>query len=161
MADVFWDLKGSGTSFILALIYHTWFNFYWYVNIILCVICVCVCAHTQSLSCVWLIATLWTVIHQASLSMGFSKQEYRSGLPFPSPGDLPSLWFLHFLHWRQIIYHWAIWEALVCDNVCDFSGTNWKFFMSLSLSISVSLFLSHSCAIRTRNWYWYLNLLSE
>ena len=33
--------------------------------------------------------TLWTVAHQAHLSMGFSRQEYWSGLPFPSPGDLP------------------------------------------------------------------------
>ena len=33
--------------------------------------------------------TLWTVAHQAPLSMGFSKQEYWSGLPFPSLGDLP------------------------------------------------------------------------
>ena len=32
-------------------------------------------------------ATLWTVAHQAPLSMGFSRQEYRSGLPFPPPGD--------------------------------------------------------------------------
>ena len=31
----------------------------------------------------------WTVVYQASLSMGFSGQEYWSGLPFPSPGDLP------------------------------------------------------------------------
>ena len=38
---------------------------------------------------VWLFATLWTVAHQAPLSMGFSRQEYWSGLPFPSPGDLP------------------------------------------------------------------------
>ena len=32
---------------------------------------------------------LWTVALQAPLSMGFSRQEYCSGLPFPSPGDLP------------------------------------------------------------------------
>ena len=32
----------------------------------------------------------WTVTHQASLSMGFPRQEYWSGLPFPSPGDLPN-----------------------------------------------------------------------
>ena len=32
---------------------------------------------------------LWTVAHQAPRSMGFSRQEYCSGLPFPSPGDLP------------------------------------------------------------------------
>ena len=33
----------------------------------------------------------WTVAHQAPLSMGFLRQEYWSGLPFPSPGDLPNL----------------------------------------------------------------------
>ena len=42
------------------------------------------------LSCVRLFATLWTVAHQARLSMGFSRQEYWSGLPFPSPGELPN-----------------------------------------------------------------------
>ena len=42
-------------------------------------------------SCVQLFATLWTVARQAPLSMGFSRQEYWSGLPFPSPGDLPHL----------------------------------------------------------------------
>ena len=34
--------------------------------------------------------TPWTVAQQAPLSMGFPRQEYRSGYPFPSPGDLPS-----------------------------------------------------------------------
>ena len=34
--------------------------------------------------------TLWTVARQAPLSMGFSRQEYWNGLPFPSPGDLPN-----------------------------------------------------------------------
>ena len=43
----------------------------------------------KSLSRVQLFVTLWTVAYQASLSMGFSRQEYWSGLPFPSPGDLP------------------------------------------------------------------------
>ena len=33
--------------------------------------------------------TPWTVAHQAPVSMGFSRQEYQSGLPVPSPGDLP------------------------------------------------------------------------
>jgi len=41
----------------------------------------------KSLSCVWLFATLCTIARQASLSMGFSRQEYWSGLSFPSPGD--------------------------------------------------------------------------
>ena len=34
--------------------------------------------------------TPWTVVHQAPLSMEFSRQKYWSGLPFPSPGDLPN-----------------------------------------------------------------------
>ena len=44
----------------------------------------------KSLSRVQLFATPWTVAHQAPPSMGFSRQEYWSGLPFPSPGDLPN-----------------------------------------------------------------------
>ena len=36
-----------------------------------------------------LFVTPWTVVLQATLSVEFSRQEYRSGLPFPSPGDLP------------------------------------------------------------------------
>ena len=44
----------------------------------------------KSLSCVRLLATPWTVAYQAPPSMGFSRQEYWSGLPFPSPGDLPN-----------------------------------------------------------------------
>ena len=43
----------------------------------------------KSLSRVQLFVTVWTVAHQAPQSMGFSRQEYWSGLPFPSPGDLP------------------------------------------------------------------------
>ena len=44
------------------------------------------CMRAQSLSRVQLLVTLWTVAHQAPLFMGSSRQEYWSGLPFPSPG---------------------------------------------------------------------------
>ena len=44
----------------------------------------------KSLSHVRLFSTLWTITYQAPPSMGFSRQEYWSGLPFPSPGDLPN-----------------------------------------------------------------------
>ena len=44
----------------------------------------------KSLSRVRLFATPWTVAYQAPLCMGFSRQEYWSGLPFPSPRDLPA-----------------------------------------------------------------------
>ena len=43
----------------------------------------------KSLSCVRLFVTPWTIAYQAPLSIGFSRQEYWSGLPFPSPADLP------------------------------------------------------------------------
>ena len=43
------------------------------------------------LSRIWLFATPWTVAHQATPSLGFSRQEYWTGLPFPSPEDLPDL----------------------------------------------------------------------
>ena len=43
----------------------------------------------KSLSRVWLSVTPWTVAYQAPLSMGFSRQDYWNGLPFPSPRDLP------------------------------------------------------------------------
>ena len=41
---------------------------------------------------VWLFVTLWTIARQAPLSMGFSRQEYWSWSPFPSPGNLPNPW---------------------------------------------------------------------
>ena len=44
----------------------------------------------KSLSRVRLFVTPWTVVYQAPQSMGFSRQEYWSGLPFLSPGDLPN-----------------------------------------------------------------------
>ena len=44
----------------------------------------------KSLSRVRLFATPWTVAHQAPPSMEFSRQEYWTGLPFPSPGDIPN-----------------------------------------------------------------------
>ena len=44
----------------------------------------------KSLSRVWLLATLWTAAHQAPPSMGFSRQEYWSGVPLPSPSSLTS-----------------------------------------------------------------------
>ena len=44
----------------------------------------------QALSHVQLFATPWTIARQIPLSMGFPRQEYWSGLPFPSSGDLPT-----------------------------------------------------------------------
>ena len=76
---------------------------------------------------VWLFATPWTVAHQAPLFIGFSRQDYWSGLPFPSAGDLPNpeikptfpiyvsctsrriIGFCLFV--CLFVYYWATWEA--------------------------------------------------
>jgi len=58
----------------------------------------------KSLSHVQLFATLWTVAYQAPLSMGFSRQGYWSGMPFPSPGALSNTGIeLSLPHCRQML----------------------------------------------------------
>ena len=74
-------------------------------------VCMCVCVYGGDLvvkSCP-INATLWTVACQAPLSMAFPRQEYWSGLPFPSAGDLPDpgiklrspTWQTGLLHCRE------------------------------------------------------------
>ena len=68
----------------------------------------------SSFSCVRLFVSSWTVAHQAPLSMGFSSQEYWSGLPCPPPGDLPDLGIKPMSPVApvlQIVYRWATIEA--------------------------------------------------
>ena len=76
------------TSCCLIYVYFATSLYYFSIEMLATHVCkgpsVC-----QSLSRVWLFATPWTVAHQAPLSMGFSRQEYWSGLPFSPPGDLP------------------------------------------------------------------------
>ena len=68
------------------------------------------CMHTQLLQSCLILVTPWTVAYQTPLSMGFSRQEYWSGLPFLSPRDLsnpgiePHL--VRILHCRWVLYHW-------------------------------------------------------
>ena len=66
--------------------------------------------HAQSRSCVQLFATPWTATCQASLSMGFPRQEYWSGSPFLQGVFLTQGSNLHLLHW-QIIDQCANWET--------------------------------------------------
>ena len=65
------------------------------------VVCACMLG---CFSCVRLFVTLWTTACQAPLSMGFSRQEYWIGLPFPPPGDLPDSGsnphLFYLLHWQ-------------------------------------------------------------
>ena len=74
----------------------------------------------KSLRRVQLFATPWTVAYQAPPSMGFSRQEQWSGLPFPSPGDppdpgiepgSPALQTLYRLSHQGLVYvNWQIWK---------------------------------------------------
>ena len=125
----------------------------------------CLCHHkvkVKSLSPVWLFATPWTVAYQASPSMGFSRQEYWSGLLFPSPGDLPDPGieqgspeleadaltseppgkplFFYFLHLGI-----AIWLALVNGTSANIYNQKLK----TAYSMNLALFLLYTLAAKS------------
>ena len=79
----------------------------------------------KSLSCVQLFVTPWTVAYQAPLSMGFSRQEYWNGLPFPSP-IIWSTWkvFSKCLWNIQIMFVYAV--SFYSSKVKISRGTSWK-----------------------------------
>ena len=122
---------------------------------------------------VWLFATPWTVTYQASLSMGFSRQEYWSGLPFPSPGDLsdpgielgcpaleadaltseppgkppqPIKWCLNGLLWEMLFYQLLTnLPTLQFSSFAQSCATPWTAACQASLSIINSWSLPNSC----------------
>ena len=71
------------------IIVSTYLGLLWELNLIIHRAIIYQVSEVKSLSRVWLFATPWTVASQAPPSMEFSRQEYWSGLPFPSPGHLP------------------------------------------------------------------------
>ena len=85
------------------------------------------CIPAQSLSCVRLSVTPWAVAHQAPLSMGFSRQEYWSGLPCPSLGSFPDSGIEPTSPASPSLAHGffttsVTWEALYNRRLSDFSG---------------------------------------
>ena len=78
--------KGLSRAFSTAVLKHQFFGAH-PKNEVVAHMCVCVLCH---FSRVWLFATPWTIAPEAPLSMGFSRQDYWSGLAFPTPGDLPN-----------------------------------------------------------------------
>ena len=84
----------------------------------------------KSLSLVWLFAIPWTVTYQAPPSLGFSRQEHWSGLPFPSPGNLPkpgieprspALQTLYLLSYQGS--HNIVIEREIYSNMADWLST--------------------------------------
>ena len=80
-----------------------------------------VCVHAQLLSHVWLFATQWTVACQAPLSMGFSRQEHWTGLPFLPPGAFPTFLSPH-----------------TAPDMCYYNKTQPKLLGKLSPSLTVT-----------------------
>ena len=95
--------------------------------------------HTQSLSRVQLFVTLWTIARQSPLSMGFSRQEYWSGLPISPSGDLPdpgvkSDWqadSLPLIHQVR-----SVSQSVQSLNCVQLFGTPWTAACTSSLSFT-------------------------
>ena len=104
-----------------------------------CFMCVCVCV-CESVSRVRLFMTPWTVAHQAPLSMEFSRQEYWSGLPFPSSrgSSQPRDWTRVSCIVGRFLTIWATRAALHISYLCCLPP-----FLSLSLHLFPFLFLTH------------------
>ena len=90
------------------------------LSVCVCVcVCVSVCVHPYTILLLFshLVMLDSLQLHgacQAPLSMRFSRQEYRSGLPFASLGDLPNRGIKpSFLYCRRILYHCATWETII------------------------------------------------
>ena len=88
------------------------------------------CAHSGNFSHLQLFVTPYTVAHWAPLSMGFSRQEFWSGLPCPPPGDLPNPGInLDFLHCRRFFTAKPLGKA---DNFLAHLERHIASFVSLS-----------------------------
>ena len=79
---------------------------------------------------VWLFVIQWIVACQATLSMKFSRQEYWSGLPFPTPGDLPNTGIkpasLCLLHWEaESFFFPIIFISLLLYNIVVVFAIHW------------------------------------
>ena len=83
-------------------------------------------------SCIWLLATPWTAAHQAPPSIGFSRQEYWSGVPLPSPSNTLATWYEELTHWKR---PWC-WETLRAGGEGDNRG--WLAGITHSMDMSLS-----------------------
>ena len=95
-----WDSPGKNTGVGCHFFSNVW---KWKVKV-------------KSLSHVWLLATPWTAAYQASPSMGFSRQEYWSGVPLPFPRDV----LFNILFWKvKVLVAQFNSVAQLCLTLCD------------------------------------------
>ena len=108
------------------------------------------CACAQLFSCIWLFVTPWTIAWESPLFIGFPRQEYMSGLPFPPPGDydsqrikpmclvFPALAGRFFYNWAtrealcMCIYIYLIFQYVVYKRVLRMFPMQWVPFYVLS-----------------------------
>ena len=131
-----------------------------------------ICVGAQMLSTVRLFATLWTVAHQAPLSMGFSRQEYWSGLPYSPPGIYPTQGLnLHLLHWQADslpLSHLGRPQSDSIDHfILGFLGTYllWssiylKIFLPCSMPLITYLYLTYAAFTSLKLFFNVFMLLS-
>ena len=104
------------------------------------------CVKVKSLSRVRLLAAPWTAAYQAPPSMGFSRQEYWSGTPVPSPIDTLLLTKTHSLHWGYVfVLHRSVDFSkcvLLCVNNYSISLNSFS-----ALKTPWSMYLSPSCQL--------------
>ena len=82
----------------------------------------------KSLSRVRLLVTLWTAAHQAPPSMGFSRQEYWSGVPLPSPCISPTTWIIGNKMLRKKLESLTSWNLTVNVNQMLTSSLLWSLY---------------------------------
>ena len=70
----------------------------------------CMCVSVQFLGCFQLSVMLWTVAHQALLSMGFARQEYWNEFPFPSPGNHSQSRDQTYVSYVSFIGRWMLYH---------------------------------------------------
>ena len=121
----------------------------------------------KSLSRVWLYMILWTVVRKTPQSMGFSRQEYWSGLPFPLPGDLPDPGIKLTSHisfiGRQVLYHWHHLERPGLRAYCLHTGGGaWKLSEEHQnvtwggQDLHLASHPPHGCEFGLTSWFWRL-----
>ena len=131
-------------------------------------------------SCVWLFVTPWTVACLAPLSMGFSRQEYWSALPFPSPGDLlnpkiesaslmspiytgkflttSTTWeaLKHILH-HQFSFRWHIRLFPICKHYFLSFISRFPFIWVLIVIILHLYYINNPSRLQRNSWLSYVS----
>ena len=118
----------------------------------LCV-CVCVCVCKVAQSC--LFATLWTLARQASLAMGFSRQEYWSGLPCPPPENLPNPEIDHVSFVSPALAN----EFFTTNTTWEAPYTYIFFFIFFSIMVYYRIFHTVLCAMQLSLFHCIYNTL--